>query len=191
MKTQTILQAIDALSAVYTALDDKDTPNYLYVHKDNLFRAIMALRDELTIEFPEVTLVDDQVKRAGATRAMLDEYQGWVEWQGSDKAPQDLNPDTLVEIKFRTGEKFEGPVRGWNWEHNDEEDDIVCYRVVENGWTECQWQGSEECPVGPNETVEVMFGDGVTEKSAALSFRWTWINDGLSGDIVRYRVVNP
>lgn len=48
--------------------------------------------------------------------------------------------------------------------------------------------GGGECPVGENTIVEVEFRDG--SRDTGPSDEWNWIADGVSSDIVRYRVLS-
>lgn len=85
------------------------------------------------------TMVATAVKIADALLAELDKVavpvalpmpdeNGWVR---HDRSKCPVRPDTLVEIRMRSGETFYGPAGKYWWGHNtDYSGDIVAYRVV-------------------------------------------------------------
>lgn len=54
----------------------------------------------------------------------------WIEWKGGD-CP--VEPDTLVEVRFRDGTVDARVLEAcnWLWWHSENKEDIVAYRVVE------------------------------------------------------------
>lgn len=57
---------------------------------------------------------------------------GWKKWEGG-KCPIGLE-DTCIDVCFRNGiEHTESGIRAgyWMWTHNNEEDDIIAYRLHE------------------------------------------------------------
>lgn len=55
---------------------------------------------------------------------------GWIEWCGGQRP---VDPDKLVELKFRDGEEYaKTKAHIWDWSHDskDSDDHIIAYRVV-------------------------------------------------------------
>lgn len=57
------------------------------------------------------------------------ENDGWVEWKGG-KCPEAYS--TEVQVKYRDGMGMEDAAGDFSWTHDNEPDDIIAYRVIEN-----------------------------------------------------------
>ena len=111
---------------------------------------------------------------------------GWIQWSGGN-CP--VARSEMVEITMRNGRVNTRPAGDFNWEHFERYDDIMSYRVLhkrqEGDWI--KWDGGE-CPVNPDQLVEVFMSDGGTIKAKAGDITWA---PGLERrDVVAYRVLH-
>lgn len=64
------------------------------------------------------------------------DVDGWIPWDGSARLPHDLTHDTIVQIRFGSGQVSKCIDRagdwGWTWDSNmsPSEFHIIAYRVV-------------------------------------------------------------
>jgi len=56
----------------------------------------------------------------------MDDADGWIEWAGGD-CP--VPPGTVVEVEFTTMARWIGPAKDWCWKHEDDDMNIVAYRL--------------------------------------------------------------
>lgn len=57
----------------------------------------------------------------------------WIDWDGSSDMPPGVEPDTLVEVKFRSGvvsRMFRAVIWYWKWDNDEANGNIVAYKVV-------------------------------------------------------------
>ena len=118
-------------------------------------------------------------------------YGEWIKWDGKETCP--LNHGTRIQVKTRYGEVKEGRAGDFGWAYTKlHNHNIVAYRIKEtkqtpdeDGWI--KWV-SGECPVDPDELVEVRLRDGYRSPvCAGKNFKWQAVNSQY--DIVAYRVV--
>ena len=136
----------------------------------------------------------------------------WIRHRGSKRMPK-LLEGKLFEVKIRNGNiismeefcdsNFVNQENKWKI-YGKHPKDVMSYRILEDepappdtdGWIE--WHGGE-CPVAKGTLVDVKHRDGNVHlnQSALLDAPLPngcaedWDNDGVSGDIIAYRLSKP
>lgn len=117
---------------------------------------------------------------------------GWIEWKGADRAP--VNDGCMVEVLLRSEDIMEGYAGSYDWTNEDNEGDIIKYRVLDwaidldEVFERPNWQG---CPLprGTKITTQLQNGrNNLDTDPPCEADQFTWhIGDGSS--IVKYRIV--
>lgn len=125
----------------------------------------------------------------------------WIEWKGG-ACPVDA--DSLVDVRFRTGEDDHGAeARQWSWSLSHDGDDIIAYRLHHseqkeaklNGWIKC----SDRMPISKMEadegfeSIDVIVTDGLnvgTCECQAGFLPTPWVNFTAYGDISPSRITH-
>ncbi|WP_312181353.1 hypothetical protein [Pantoea sp. CTOTU46764] len=92
----------------------------------------VAMSDELK-ELYRKDFIEMQ-PNADAPQSPTDTYRqiendGWIEWKGG-KCPEAYS--TEIQVKYRDGMGMEDAAGDFSWTHDNEPDDIIAYRVIEN-----------------------------------------------------------
>lgn len=119
---------------------------------------------------------------------------GWIDWKGGE--PPAIAKGTPIIVRQRHGVERTttmGDAFTFNafWRNDNCEEDIVAYKVVNDGWIE--WKGGKEPDA---QVVEVRFADGCIRKDRpGLFYGWDYhhVHSKENPDkcIVAYRVVSP
>ncbi|QNJ57351.1 hypothetical protein Dolphis_44 [Pseudomonas phage Dolphis] len=124
---------------------------------------------------------------------------GWFPHHAGRPCPFDRPDLAMVDIRFRDGTEKVGVLAcnyTWFWRsHDQQEDDIVAFRMHkpatdDDGWT--KWEGGGVCPVdNVDELIWVRLASG--EVRSGIAGRWNWSSKPDMGRerIVAYRLSHP
>lgn len=103
-----------------------------FVYDDAVFRPAsveeIILREETDAE--KIARLEARVKELEAQQKPKTNLPDFIDYDGSGQCP--TNPLNTVEVKFRDGRTNASlSAQKWRWEHFDDEDDIVAYRVLD------------------------------------------------------------
>lgn len=142
-------------------------------------------------------LAEAAMLQAGIDPAPAEEV--WFPHKAERPCPFDRPDLAMVDIRFRDGsEKVGGLACNYTWfwrSHDQQEDDIVAFRMHkpatdDDGWT--KWEGGGVCPVdNVDELIWVRLASG--EVRSGIAGRWNWSSKPDMGRerIVAYRLSHP
>lgn len=123
---------------VYRILDLFEVKNHAVGHAIKKLlvpggRGVKDIRQDLveagkSIERALQMLDEDGNKGSRETvSADSEDKDGWITWNGGDLP---VPFETKVEVKLRFGVCSTGQAGGYSWKHDDNDSDIIAYRVV-------------------------------------------------------------
>lgn len=115
----------------------------------------------------------------------------WEPWQGGENPA--TPPDRWVQVILRDGFCLAKRANGLRWLNEIERlSDIVFWRYCSHeeapGGHWNMW-GSGSCPTAPDNVVEVVLRNGVSNKAKAKLWEWKWAGGNHPGEILYWRHV--
>ncbi len=138
--------------------------------------------------------------------------EGWIDWDfSSEEGPAHLSEDDVVEVRLRDNSqrmRGPGPVGDWRWDNDDDDTDIVAYRLapaapavnatpgfqltpiqILEGWVARPIPSSRYPEELEHDTMVVVMLQNGQIQSASIAGAWTWSAIG-EYTIVAYRRTN-